>query len=207
MLLMSYLDRINVANARLAGMKDDLHMSETMWSAGISLFYVGYIATQLLATVYLAKGLPRWQMAAYVIAWSVITACMASMTSGWSLLISRFMVGVAEGPFLPMVSLMSSSWYTKEEAPLRMAIWHAGNIAPNIFSGLLSASILESMSGFAGMRAWQCFVIIKVGLNVLHDIVREAVAVVEVMNTTIRGGVALIAIVSEVPGRIAPSAH
>ncbi|KAF5646959.1 major facilitator superfamily transporter [Fusarium tjaetaba] len=168
MLLMGYLDRINVANARLAGMQDDLHMSDTMWSAGISLFYVGYIVTQLPATVYLAKGLPRWQMPAYVIAWSVITACMAAMTSGWSFLVCRFMVGVAEGPFLPMVSLMTSSWYTKEEAPLRMAIWHAGNIASNIFSGLLAAGILENMNGLAGMRAWQWFVIIEgiVGLFV-----------------------------------------
>ncbi|WJG34847.1 major facilitator superfamily domain-containing protein [Fusarium oxysporum Fo47] len=151
MLLMGYLDRINVANARLAGMQDDLHMSDTMWSAGISLFYVGYIITQLPATVYLAKGLPRWQMPAYVIAWSVVTACMAAMSSGWSFLVCRFMVGVAEGPFLPMVSLMTSSWYTKEEAPLRMAIWHAGNIASNIFSGLLAAGILENMNGLAGI--------------------------------------------------------
>ncbi|KAI3589032.1 major facilitator superfamily domain-containing protein [Fusarium oxysporum f. sp. albedinis] len=152
MLLMGYLDRINVANARLAGMQDDLHMSDTMWSAGISLFYVGYIITQLPATVYLAKGLPRWQMPAYVIAWSVVTACMAAMSSGWSFLVCRFMVGVVEGPFLPMVSLMTSSWYTKEEAPLRMAIWHAGNIASNIFSGLLAAGILENMNGLAGIR-------------------------------------------------------
>ncbi|KAF5678610.1 major facilitator superfamily transporter [Fusarium heterosporum] len=168
MLLMGYLDRINVANARLAGMQDDLHMSDTMWSAGISLFYVGYIVTQLPATVYLAKGLPRWQMPAYVIAWSVVTACMAAMTSGKSFLVCRFMVGLAEGPFLPMVSLMTSSWYTKEEAPLRMAIWHAGNIASNIFSGLLAAGVLENMNGIAGMRAWQWFVIIEgiVGLLV-----------------------------------------
>lgn len=161
MLLMGYLDRINVANARLAGMQDDLNMSDTMWSAGISLFYVGYIITQLPATVYLAKGLPRWQMPAYVIGWSVVTACMAAMTTGWSFLVCRFVVGVAEGPFLPMVSLMTSSWYTKEEAPLRMAIWHAGNIASNVFSGLLAAGILENMNGIGGMRAWQWFVIIE----------------------------------------------
>ncbi|EGU83193.1 hypothetical protein FOXB_06297 [Fusarium oxysporum f. sp. conglutinans Fo5176] len=76
MLLMGYLDRINVANARLAGMQDDLHMSDTMWSAGISLFYVGYIITQLPDTVYLAKGLPRWQMPAYVTAWLYIESSL-----------------------------------------------------------------------------------------------------------------------------------
>jgi sugar phosphate permease len=114
MLLMGYLDRINVANARLAGMQDDLGMSDTMWSAGISLFYVGYIISQLPATVYLAKGLPRYQMPFYVAAWSVVTACMAAMSTGWSFLVCRFMVGLAEGPFLPMVSLMTSSWSVEQ---------------------------------------------------------------------------------------------
>lgn len=174
MLLMGYLDRINVANARLAGMQDDLDMSDTMWSAGISLFYVGYIISQLPATVYLAKGFPRFQMPCYVAAWSIVTACMAGMSSGWSFLLCRFMVGVAEGPFLPMVSLMSSSWYTKEEAPVRMAIWHAGNIVSNIFSGLLAAGILENMDGIAGLHAWQWFVIIEgtllKGTNLLTNI-------------------------------------
>jgi len=41
MFLMNYLDRINVSNARLAGLQEDLGMSDTVWSAGISTFYVG----------------------------------------------------------------------------------------------------------------------------------------------------------------------
>lgn len=32
---------------QLAGMQEDLHMSDVEWSAGISLFYVGYIISQV----------------------------------------------------------------------------------------------------------------------------------------------------------------
>lgn len=87
---------------------------------------------------------------------------MAGMTTGWSFVLCRFLVGLAEGPFLPMVSVMSSSWYTKEEAPLRMAVWHAGNIASNVFSGLLAAGILTNMDGVANMRAWMWFFVLEV---------------------------------------------
>ncbi|ORX95661.1 major facilitator superfamily domain-containing protein [Clohesyomyces aquaticus] len=83
------------------------------------------------------------------------------MKSGWSFLVCRFFVGVAEGPFLPMVSSMGSSWYTKGEAPIRMAIWNAGNIASNIFPGLLAAGILENMKGVGGLHSWQWFVLIE----------------------------------------------
>lgn len=36
-----------MSNARLAGMQEDLGMSDVEWSAGISLFYVGYIISQV----------------------------------------------------------------------------------------------------------------------------------------------------------------
>jgi hypothetical protein len=36
-----YLDRVNVAQARLAGLQDDLGMSDEMWGLGISAFYIG----------------------------------------------------------------------------------------------------------------------------------------------------------------------
>lgn len=65
----SYLDRINVSNARLAGMQKDLHMSDVEWSAGISLFYVGYIISQVPGNVFIAKSSPRAVLPLIMLAW------------------------------------------------------------------------------------------------------------------------------------------
>src|SRR5687768_536534 len=92
----SYLDRINVSNARLAGMQEDMHMSDTMWSAGISMFYVGYIITQIPANVILAKGKPRYLLPACMLAWSAVTICMPAAKSGWAFCLCRFLVGFTE---------------------------------------------------------------------------------------------------------------
>ncbi len=54
----SYLDRNNVSNARLAGLKEDLHMSDTVWNAGISTFYVGHLIGQLPGNLWLTKARP-----------------------------------------------------------------------------------------------------------------------------------------------------
>lgn len=158
---LSYLDRINVSNARLAGMQEDLHMTDTQWSAGISLFYVGYIISQVPANVYIAKGQPRILLPCCMLAWSAVTICMPAMKSPWSFCLCRFLVGLTEGPFLPAVSLMTSSWYTKHESSLRMGIWHAGNIISNVISGLLAAAILTNMDNVAGMHAWQWFLLLE----------------------------------------------
>jgi MFS family permease len=142
-------------------MQEDLNMTDVEWSAGISLFYVGYIISQIPANVIIAKGKPRWLLPACMLGWSAVTISMPAMKSSWSFMLCRFLVGVTEGPFLPAVSLMTSSWYTKEESPLRMGIWHAGNIISNVFSGLLAAAILTNMDNVAGLHAWQWFFLLE----------------------------------------------
>lgn len=136
-------------------------MTDVEWSAGISLFYVGYIISQIPANVIIAKGKPRWLLPACMLGWSAVTISMPGMKSSWSFMLCRFLVGVTEGPFLPAVSLMTSSWYTKEESPLRMGIWHAGNIISNVISGILAAGILTNMDNVAGLHAWQWFFFIE----------------------------------------------
>ncbi|KAF2008403.1 MFS general substrate transporter [Aaosphaeria arxii CBS 175.79] len=167
MLLMNYLDRINVSNARLAGMQKDLHMSDVEWSAGISLFYVGYIISQVPANVLIAKSSPRIMLPCMMLGWSACTICMPAVTSAWGFMLCRFLVGLTEGPFVPVVALLTSSWYTKQESPLRMGIWHAGNIISNVFSGLLSAAILTNMDNVAGLSAWQWFLLLEGIVSIL----------------------------------------
>ncbi|CCF46049.1 major facilitator superfamily transporter [Colletotrichum higginsianum] len=171
MLMMNYLDRINVSNARLAGMQEDLHMSDTMWSAGISMFYVGYIISQVPANVIIAKGKPRILLPCCMLGWSAVTICMPAVTAGWGFLLCRFIVGVTEGPFVPAVSLMTSSWYTKHESPLRMGIWHAGNTISQAISGLLAAGVLQNMDNIAGLAAWQWFLLLEGIVSILVALV------------------------------------
>ncbi|CAG9948409.1 unnamed protein product [Clonostachys rosea f. rosea IK726] len=171
MLLMNYLDRINVSNARLAGMQKDMHMSDVEWSAGISLFYVGYIISQVPANVIVAKGRPRIILPCVMLAWSAVTICMPAAKSPWAFMLCRFLVGLTEGPFLPGVALLTSSWYVKSETSFRMGIWHAGNIVSNAFSGLLSAAILTNMDNLAGMHSWQWFLLLEGIVSILVALV------------------------------------
>ncbi|GJC98663.1 major facilitator superfamily transporter [Colletotrichum higginsianum] len=75
-----YLDRINVSNARLGGMQEDLHMSDTMWNLGISTFYIGYLIGQLPGNLWLAKANPRWFLPSTMLAWGAATICTPALT-------------------------------------------------------------------------------------------------------------------------------
>ncbi|PIB02563.1 putative transporter [Cercospora beticola] len=161
MFLMNYLDRINVSNARLAGLQEDLGMSDTVWNAGISTFYVGYLIGQLPGNLWLAKVRPSLLLPSMMIGWSICTICMPAVTSGVGFCLIRFCTGIFESPFFPGITLMTSSWYNKHENPTRMAIWHAGNTISNIVSGFLAAGILHNMKGIAGLTSWQWFFLIE----------------------------------------------
>lgn len=152
-------------------MQHDLHMSDTEWSAGISMFYVGYIISQVPANVILAKGNPRILLPCTMLAWSAVTICMTALNSAWGFMLCRFLVGVTEGPFIPAISLMTSSWYTKQESPLRMGIWHAGTTISNVISGLLAAAILTNMQGLRGLASWQWFVLIEGSVSIIVGVV------------------------------------
>ncbi|KAL5379316.1 hypothetical protein DPSP01_008588 [Paraphaeosphaeria sporulosa] len=167
MFLMNYLDRINVSNARLAGLQKDLQMTDTLWNTGISTFYVGYLVGQLPGNLWLAKGNPRLVLPTMMMAWSIGTICMPAMTNAAGFAVCRFFIGLAEAPFFPGITLMTSSWYTKEENPMRMAIWHAGNTISNILSGFLAAGILTNMDDILGLHAWQWFFIIEGAVSIL----------------------------------------
>lgn len=142
-------------------MQKDLGMSDPQWSAGISRFYVGYSISQIPANVIIAKESPRLLLPLCMLAWSIVTICMPAVTAPWAFIFCRFLIGLVEGPFVPAVSLMTSSWYTKHESPLRMSIWHAGNTISQALSGLLAAGILSNMEGVGNIRAWKWFLLLE----------------------------------------------
>ena len=46
MYIMNYLDRNNIASARLLGIEDEFHPTTTEWNTAISILFVGYILMQ-----------------------------------------------------------------------------------------------------------------------------------------------------------------
>lgn len=79
-------------------MQEDLGMSDVEWSAGISLFYVGYIISQVPGNVWVAKSSPRIILPCIMLAWSAVTIAMPAVTAPWGFMLCRFLVGVTEGP-------------------------------------------------------------------------------------------------------------
>lgn len=57
--LLSFLDRSNVANAKLDGLTKDLHMTGNQYLTGLTVFFIGYILLEVVWNVVLKRVGPK----------------------------------------------------------------------------------------------------------------------------------------------------
>ena len=167
MYIMNYLDRNNIAAARLAGLqaprsKGGLALTSTQYLTALSILFVGYILMQVPSNLFLNKiGKPALYLPTVMIVWGVISAATAGAKSYGGLIAIRFFLGVVEAAYFPGCLFFLSSWYTRKELGFRTAILYSGSLLSGAFSGLISAGIRNGLDGARGLRAWRWLFIIE----------------------------------------------
>lgn len=70
--------------------------------------------------------------------WGTVVAVTAACTNYGGLITARFLLGVAEATTSPAFVHITSMWYTRDEIPVRMGIWFAGNSFGGILGGFIA---------------------------------------------------------------------
>ncbi|KAI1250558.1 hypothetical protein MGN70_007615 [Eutypa lata] len=164
MYIMNYIDRNNIAAAKLAGLPEDLHLNPDSgeFQTAVSILFVGYLLMQIPSNLFLNKiGKPAIYLPACMIVWGVISAATAAVTSFGGLIAVRFFLGFVEAAYFPGCLYYLSCWYTRKELGLRTAFLYSGALISGAFSGLISAGITGNMDGVRGYGAWQWLFIIE----------------------------------------------
>ena len=167
MYIMNYLDRNNIAAARLAGLQDDpskggLALTSTQYLTALSILFVGYLLMQIPSNLFLNKiGKPALYLPTVMIIWGVISAATAGAQSFGGLIAIRFFLGFVEAAYFPGCLFFLSSWYTRKELGFRTAMLYSGALLSGAFSGLITAGIKHGLDGARGLRAWRWMFIIE----------------------------------------------
>ncbi|KAI8145184.1 major facilitator superfamily domain-containing protein [Fennellomyces sp. T-0311] len=150
--LLSYLDRVNIGNAKIAGLMDDIDITESDYNWALSIFFIGYILFQVPANLMLKWLGPRLWIGIIAICWGTISAALSACKTGSHLLAARF--------FLGGVIYYLSIWYTRKQVALRVALFYASNTLAGAVGGLLAFGIMR-MDGLQGLSGWQWIFIIE----------------------------------------------
>ncbi|KAI9263337.1 major facilitator superfamily domain-containing protein [Phascolomyces articulosus] len=153
--LCSFLDRVNIGHAKLAGIMDDLHISESLYMWSLSIFFVGYVIFEVPANMFLKWIGPRKWIALIMVVWGTVMCAMAAVTNGEGLMASRFFLGISEG-----VIFLITVWYPRKTQTIRMAIFYAASTLAGAFGGVLAYGIMH-LDGRQGLAGWQWIFILE----------------------------------------------
>ncbi|KAI8649140.1 MFS domain-containing protein [Fusarium keratoplasticum] len=165
--MFNYLDRNNIAQARLDKLEEDTGLVGNEFNVAVSILNVGYMLAQLPSNMILTRVRPSIYLPACVVVWSCVSAATAGVTSFSGLIAVRFFLGIVEAPFFPGAFFMLSAWYTRKELALRTAVLYSGLVLATAFSGLIAAGIFAGLSDKAGLHGWQWLFILEGAGSVL----------------------------------------
>ncbi|KAK0243687.1 major facilitator superfamily domain-containing protein [Armillaria nabsnona] len=157
---LSFLDRTNIGNARIAGLQRDLQMTNKQYSIALTVTYVTNIATELPSNLLLRVIGPNYLLPTILISWGAVTTLQGVVTSYGGLLACRFFLGVFEGGVFPGLVLYLTHFYPRSKMTTRVAAFFASASLSGAFSGILAYGIIR-MDGVGGRAGWRWIFILE----------------------------------------------
>ena len=119
--LLAFLDRINIGNARLQGLEDDLRMKGGQYNYALFIFFIPYILCEVPCNLIMKKLAPSTWLSGIMVAWGrwnvppwstefrvdhfgtlgCVTVGQGFVQSWSALMACRFLLGIFEAGFLP----------------------------------------------------------------------------------------------------------
>ncbi|WP_155058232.1 MFS transporter [Streptomyces blattellae] len=109
-----YLDRTNTAQL-FPHLDDDIPMSDTATGLAQGAAFIGYMLLQLPAIRAARRWGPRWVVFWCMILWGLAAAGTGLVQNVPQLVIMRFLLGLAEGPLIPLVILLLGRYFVSAE--------------------------------------------------------------------------------------------
>ncbi|KAK5112805.1 hypothetical protein LTR85_011139 [Meristemomyces frigidus] len=161
MYLLSYMDRTNIGNAKVAGMTKDLGMDSNQYSISLIVFFITYVIFEVPSNLLLSRTRPSIFLPVIMTLWGIVTCCMSQVQTYHQLVALRTIVGVLEAGFAPGILLILSSWYKKHEQSKRFAVYISAAVLSGAFGGILAGAITSNLEGAHGLRGWRWLFIIE----------------------------------------------
>jgi len=163
--LMNYIDRANVAIAKIAMQADPklnpdiannvLVFSDAVYAFGASIFFIGYFLFEIPSNLIQEKVGPRRWIARIMISWGIISSCFMFVNSPTSFYVLRFFLGAAEAGFFPGMILYLSYWIPAKQRARAGALFLTSTAISGVIGNPLGGFILYAMSGHPPLSSWQ----------------------------------------------------
>ncbi|CAO3646702.1 unnamed protein product [Cunninghamella blakesleeana] len=136
---------------------------------GLGLFYVAYIIFEIPSNLIMANVNPAYWIARIMITWSIVTCCMAAISTAWHFYLLRFLLGLSEAGFYPGIAYYITLWYRPEETSSRLGIMYLAGPLSGAFGGLISAGV-QLIDTKGHLYGWQWLFLISGLLSLVFGV-------------------------------------
>ncbi|KEF51640.1 uncharacterized protein A1O9_12275 [Exophiala aquamarina CBS 119918] len=157
--LLSFLDRSNIGNARIAGLEKDLSLSSAQYDWLLTAFYITYIGFEWMILLY--RLVPAHiYISMCVLTWGVVASLQSISTSFSQLLILRGLLGITEAAFGPGVPFYMTFFYRRSELAYRVGLQiSAAPLATSFASSL--AWVIVKLSRNGPIAPWRALFLVE----------------------------------------------
>ncbi|CAD0114688.1 unnamed protein product [Aureobasidium uvarum] len=148
--LLAFLDRVNIANANVAGMSDELGLEGHEYNNALVIFFAPYIFFEIPSNILLKKFKPHVWLSACMFLFGLTTTLQGVVTNYSGLLATRFFLGTVDPGHMLRAILPSR----------RYSFFFSSTTLAGAFAGLLAAAI-GKMDGIAGYKGWRWIFILE----------------------------------------------
>jgi MFS family permease len=158
--LMSFLDRTNIGNAKIAGLATDLKLRPALYNWSVTAFFFTYCIIEAPSNLLLKRFGAKVWLPFIMVCWAACCIGLGFVTDFNTLLITRLALGLAEGGLFPGVAFYLTTWYPRSLIAFRIAIFFSAATIAGGFGGLLAYGF-QHMDGLAGLAGWQWIFIME----------------------------------------------
>lgn len=99
--LLSFLDRVNIGQAKLDGLTVTLNLSSAQYNTCLSIFFVTYVIFEIPSNLILKRLRPSRWIPMIMVTWGIVMTLMGLVQSFAGLLVCRLFLGAAESGLFP----------------------------------------------------------------------------------------------------------
>ncbi|RPB08987.1 MFS general substrate transporter [Morchella conica CCBAS932] len=149
--MLSFLDRSNIGNAKVAGMNKDLGLTGAQYEWLLTAFYMTYISFEWMTLCYKVFAAHKY-IACCVMGWGFVASMQGLATNWWYMLFFRALLGITEAAFGPGVPFYLSFFYRREELALRCGLFISAAPLATAYAGFLAYALTSIPSAIAPWR-------------------------------------------------------
>ena len=157
--MIAYVDRQNVAVAKLTMTRDLPGFDNAVIGFGAGIFFLGYFLLEIPGTLMVERWSARKWICRIMITWGAMAGLTAAVTTPWQFYTVRFFLGLAEAGFFPGVVVYLTHWFPSRDRARALATFLVATPMAQIVSPKISNALLQIGSDAAhppvlGMVGW-----------------------------------------------------